>query len=126
MRGVSDFDLAGWLQRRLQAEGMTPSELGRVAGLHRSTINKILSGERQGQSWETIARLAQAFHLTRAQLVAEVDREPLPPDHQRTEQAIMRDGNLTPSQRRALVDHYRTYRFPEQRAPVRRGRPPRE
>jgi transcriptional regulator with XRE-family HTH domain len=53
-----------WLTGELDAREMTPGRLSRLSGLHRSTISRLLHGERH-PTVETATRIAVALGSTR-------------------------------------------------------------
>ncbi len=63
---ASDADM---LRHFLEARGMTQAELGRAAGISRSTISEVLSGKRPF-SRGMIRKLAGAFHVDVSVLAA--------------------------------------------------------
>lgn len=65
------------IRERMQSEGLSQAELARRVGVHRSVINKILSGEQDGASRETLAGIADELDIPpnrlRVQLELEID-----------------------------------------------------
>ncbi len=53
-----------WLAAELEATALTPQRLARLAGLNRSTISRLLLGQRK-PSVDTAARIAVAIQSTR-------------------------------------------------------------
>lgn len=122
---VGDFELARWLDAELERRGRgAAAKLARDSRLSEQVISRLRNGERQGD-WETLTMLARGFGMTRAELVAAVDGQPLPPHEpeDRTVVAIKSDPTLTYDDARVVLDVYqRVRRLPPGRP--RRGRPP--
>ena len=98
-RVAPPFD--AWLAAELDALDMTPGRLSRLSGLHRSTISRLLHGDRR-PTVETAARIAVALGSTRP-----------PAGHERRTDIVARvrhelaaDPTLRPQDVRRVMTHY--------------------
>lgn len=108
LAAVADFELHRWLDAELKARGRgAAARLAGKSGLTPSVITKLRKGESKG-SWDTLSALARGFDMTRGQLVAAVDGQPLPdaPGLNRTEAAIRSDPLLMMAEQEYLIAGY--------------------
>lgn len=103
--------LAGWTAR-LKKGDLSAAELSRRSGLSEQMISQLRKGHVKGQSWETLALLAQGLHMRRAELVAAVDGVPPPDLPEYTEAAIQHDPELLSPQKETLLRVYWGFRRP--------------
>jgi transcriptional regulator with XRE-family HTH domain len=97
----SDMPFDAWLSAELDQLDMTLARLARLSGLHRSTISRLLHGERR-PTVETATRIAVALGSTRP-----------PAGHERGTNVVARvhhelaaDPTLRPRDVRRLMTHY--------------------
>lgn len=70
-------------------------------------VSQLLSGHRKGREVDTQKRIAQGLGMSHARMVAEIRGEPVPGDEPTdVEQAITADRDLTPNQKRILLENY--------------------
>jgi plasmid maintenance system antidote protein VapI len=95
-------DLGAWLRAELAARGMTQRQLGKSAGLHHSTISRLLRGER-GPTFATVLQLEAALDRG-GPLLAQVAQSAM---HPASLSAMLRnDGYLTDAQIAEVVTVY--------------------
>lgn len=70
------MDLSERLKDILAERGWSQADLCRASGMHPSTINRILSGERTGLSYKSLKRLSSALDKTYSELTGEEDPKP--------------------------------------------------
>jgi transcriptional regulator with XRE-family HTH domain len=95
-------DFGVWLRAEIDARGMTQRQLGKSAGLHHSTISRLLRGER-GPTFATVLQLEAALDRG-VPLLAQVAQSAM---HPASLCAMLRnDGYLTDDQIAEVVALY--------------------
>ena len=61
------------LQALMEQDGLTPAELNRRAGLSRTAVGDIISGQVRSPKLETLEALAEVLGVTVAYLIGETD-----------------------------------------------------
>ena len=98
-RSALPFDT--WLAAELDALAMTPGRLARLTGLHRSTISRLLHGERR-PTVETAARIAIAIGSSRPPAGPERRRDIVA----RVRHELAADPTLRPRDVQRVMTHY--------------------
>lgn len=98
-RSALPFD--AWLAAELDALEMTPGRLSRLSGLHRSTISRLLHGERR-PTVETATRIAVALGSTRAPAGCERRTDIVA----RVRHELAADPTLRPRDVQRVMTHY--------------------
>jgi transcriptional regulator with XRE-family HTH domain len=60
------------------ARHWTQAELARQANIQPAHVNQLESGRKDNPTWETLDKLATAFDMSLAELVAALDADPTP------------------------------------------------
>jgi len=97
----SGLPFDAWLAAELDVLGMTPGRLARLTGLHRSTISRLLHGERR-PSVETAARITLAIGSARPPAGVERRRDLVA----RVRHELDADPTLRPRDVRQVMTHY--------------------
>jgi transcriptional regulator with XRE-family HTH domain len=90
-----------WLAAELNDREMTPGRLARLTGLHRSTISRLLHGERK-PTVETAARIALAIGSTLPQAGVERRRDIVA----RVRYELDADPTMRPRDVQRVMTHY--------------------
>jgi len=97
----SGLPFDAWLAAELDVLGMTPGRLAGLTGLHRSTISRLLHGERR-PSVETAARITLAIGSARPPAGVERRRDLVA----RVRHELDADPTLRPRDVRQVMTHY--------------------
>jgi transcriptional regulator with XRE-family HTH domain len=97
----SDLPFDSWLAIELDQLDMTPGRLARLTGLHRSTISRLLHGERR-PTVETAARIALAIGSNRPPFGFERRRDVVA----RVRHELDADPTLRPRDVQRVMTHY--------------------